>query len=83
MRHGGLDLADVELALMTIAATPLPTRFVNARHSLMNLSMPSRMANDWIGMSGTIASVAASVTKPAMAQALPGSAAAKNSRSSR
>ena len=49
----------------------------------MNLSMPSRMANDWIGMSGTIASVAASVTKPAMAQALPGSAAAKNSRSSR
>ncbi len=31
----------------------------------MNLSMPSRMASDWIGMSGTICNVAASVTKPA------------------
>jgi hypothetical protein len=68
------------------------------------------MASDWIGMSGTIASVAASVTKPApvtpeapfdvimayqgrrgavivasvaIAHAFPGSAAAKNSRSSR
>jgi hypothetical protein len=50
---------------MTMVATPLPIRFVSARHSLMNLSMPSRMASDWIGMSGTIASVAANVTKPA------------------
>src|SRR5712691_11708229 len=51
--------------LMTTVATPLPTRLVSARHSLMNLSMPSRMASDWIGMSGTICSVAASVTNPA------------------
>src|SRR6266478_4413282 len=51
--------------LMTTVATPLPTRLVSARHSLMNLSMPSRMASDWIGMSGTIARVAASVTNPA------------------
>src|SRR5262249_60844108 len=51
--------------LITTVATPLPMRLVSARHSLMNLSMPSRMAIDWMGMSGTIASVAASVTKPA------------------
>ena len=31
----------------------------------MNLSIPTRIANDWMGMSGTIASVAASVTNPA------------------
>ena len=31
----------------------------------MNLSMPSRIASDCIGMSGTTASVAASVMKPA------------------
>src|SRR5262249_20995353 len=51
--------------LMTTQATPLPIRLVSARHSLMNLSMPTRMASDWIGMSGTIDSVAASVMKPA------------------
>jgi len=31
----------------------------------MNLSMPTRMASAWIGMSGMIVSVAARVTKPA------------------
>src|SRR5207247_5493430 len=31
--------------LITTVATPLPTRLVNARHSLMNLSMPSRIAS--------------------------------------
>ncbi len=51
--------------LMTMQATPLPMRLVSARHSLMNLSMPTRMAIDWIGISGTIESVAASVMKPA------------------
>src|SRR5262249_26662746 len=51
--------------LMTTVATPLPTRLVRARHSLMNLSMPSKIARDWMGTSGTIASVAASVTNPA------------------
>src|SRR4029077_19288989 len=28
--------------LMTMHATPLPIKLVNARHSLMNLSMPTR-----------------------------------------
>src|SRR4051812_29316966 len=51
--------------LTTMVATPLPMRFVSARHSLMNLSMPSRIASDWIGMSGMMVRVAASVTKPA------------------
>ena len=32
--------------LMTMVATPLPTRLVSARHSLMNLSMPTRIASD-------------------------------------
>jgi hypothetical protein len=50
---------------MTTVATPLPTRLVSARHSLMNLSMPMMSASDWIGMSGMIASVAARVTNPA------------------
>jgi hypothetical protein len=50
---------------MTTQATPLPIRLVSARHSLMNLSMPTRMAIDWIGMSGTIERVAASVMNPA------------------
>src|SRR6202011_2522746 len=47
--------------LMTTQATPLPIRLVSARHSLMNLSMPTRIAIDWIGMSGTMERVAASV----------------------
>src|SRR6185312_6999983 len=51
--------------LITTQATPLPMVLVSARHSLMNLSMPTRMAIDWIGISGTIESVAASVMKPA------------------
>src|SRR6266478_4426418 len=51
--------------LITTQATPLPIRLVSARHSDMNLSMPTRMAIDWIGMSGTIERVAASVMKPA------------------
>src|SRR6476659_1010670 len=50
--------------LITTQATPLPMRLVSARHSDMNLSMPTRMAIDWIGISGTIERVAASVMKP-------------------
>src|SRR6266852_7096551 len=48
---------------MTTVATPLPIRFVSARHSLMNLSIPTRIASAWIGMSGMIVSVAASVSQ--------------------
>lgn len=36
--------------LMTTQATPLPTRLASA-YLLMNLSMPTRMAIDWIGIS--------------------------------
>src|SRR5882724_5726512 len=47
--------------LMTTHATPLPMRLVSARHSLMNLSIPTRIAIDWIGMSGTVDRDAAGV----------------------
>ena len=49
----------------TIVATPLPMMFVKARHSLMNLSMPSRTAMPGTSRGSTTASVAAKVTKPA------------------
>jgi len=51
--------------LMTTVATPLPIRFVIARHSLMKRSMPTSRASDSIGTLGTAVRVAASVTKPA------------------
>ena len=50
---------------MATVATPLPMRFVIARHSLMKRSMPTSSASDAMGTVGTTASVAASVTKPA------------------
>ena len=52
---------------ITIVATPLPTRLVKARHSLMNLSMPSTsvIAATGTGLSGIAARVAARVMNPA------------------
>src|SRR5947209_6530726 len=49
----------------TIAATPLPQMLVSARHSLMNLSMPSTIAMPGTSSGRTAASVPASVMKPA------------------
>src|SRR5688572_29504401 len=40
--------------LMTTVATPLPTRLVSARHSLMKRSMPTSRASDWMGMLGIV-----------------------------
>ncbi len=51
MRHRFVQLVFIELAVRETddpQATPLPIRLVSARHSLMNLSMPTRMAIDWI-----------------------------------
>ena len=48
-----------------MVATPLPMMFVTARHSLMNLSMPSTMAMPGTSAGLTTANVAARVTKPA------------------
>ena len=48
-----------------IAATPLPVILVNARHSLMNLSMPRTRAMPGSNSGRTAASVAARVMKPA------------------
>src|SRR5690606_284158 len=49
----------------TTQATPLPTMFVSARHSLMKRSMPRMITMPATGSVGTTASVAASVMKPA------------------
>ena len=51
--------------LITTVATPLPIRFVIARHSLIKRSIPTSSASDDSGIVGTTANVAASVTKPA------------------
>ena len=51
--------------LITTVATPFPMRLVIARHSLMNRSMPTSKASDWMGIDGTAASVAARVTNHA------------------
>src|SRR3546814_18587697 len=61
-----LALISPSSRLITRVATPLPTRLVRARHSLMNLSTPTSRASDCIGMSGMIARLAAEVMKPAL-----------------
>ncbi len=48
----------------TMQATALPMKFVSARHSDMNRSMPRMSAMPTTGTEGTTASVAASVMKP-------------------
>src|SRR5262249_42711549 len=70
MRHGRLELGDVELALPAAyddggdaVADEVRQRPALA-HELVDAEQDGE-ASDWIGMSGTIASVAASVTKPA------------------
>src|SRR5260221_14641182 len=50
--------------LTTSVATPFPTTFVSARHSLMNFSIPTSRASDCTGIEGTAAKIAASVTNP-------------------
>src|SRR5436190_3006447 len=39
--------------LITTVATPLPIRFVRARHSLIKRSIPTRIARDSMGMDFT------------------------------
>src|SRR3546814_16528049 len=61
-----LALISPSSRLITRVATPLPTRLVRARHSLMHLSTPTSRVSDCIGMSGMIARLAAKGMKRAL-----------------